>query len=66
MTNQPREARIPLEFLPEGAAYKAWIYRDGSVATELVIKEMNVTQDDILDISMLQRGGFAIHLKPVQ
>jgi alpha-glucosidase len=65
MTDQPREARILLDFLPEGTAYKAWIYRDGSVATELVIEEQAVTQDDTLEIPMLQRGGFAIHLEPV-
>jgi len=66
ITNQPREARIRLNFLTEGTSYKARIYQDGDTETDLVIEKKTVTSEDQLELSMLQNGGFAIYLEPIQ
>lgn len=63
MTDQPRTARLPLGFLGSDASYQAQIYRDGATPTNLVIETKTVTRESSLDVSMLQHGGFAVHLQ---
>lgn len=66
ITNQPRVVRSQLDFLTEGKSYEAQIYKDGNTKTDLVIEQKTVTRDGRLEISMLQKGGFAVYLKPIE
>lgn len=66
ITDQARDARVPLDFLKPNTTYQAKIYKDGAAKADLVIEDKTVTREDILALPMLQNGGFAVYLKPVQ
>lgn len=63
MTSSPRTADIALDFLPDGTAYEALVFRDDTHTT--MHREMRtVNRKASLSIDMLENGGFAVHLKP--
>jgi alpha-glucosidase len=65
ITNQPRLARIQLDFLAKGRSYRAHIYKDGNTKEDIVIERKTVAHNDRLDISMLHNGGFAVCMIPI-
>ncbi len=70
MTNsKERKVTIPLSFLDNNKAYITTIYEDSPNANTAP-KEVNIRKKEIkntgsLNIKMKQRGGFAIHIKPI-
>jgi alpha-glucosidase len=66
MTDEPRAATVPLDFLPDGVAYEADVYRDGDTKTALIKEKKAVTRKDSLSVAMLRTGGFAVHLRPAK
>ena len=66
MTDQSRTARVSLAFLSKNGTYQARIYRDGASKTELMTETKTVTPRDNLELPMLERGGFALHLHAVK
>lgn len=70
VTNEDgHRARINLDFLDDGVAYEAQIYRDGETAhyrenqLSYVVEKRRVNSRDFLDIWMAPGGGFAVRLK---
>jgi hypothetical protein len=66
ITNGPRTATVALSFLPPRKAYAATTYRDGEAKSDLVVEEKTVSSTDTMKVDMLQSGGFAAHLHPVE
>jgi alpha-glucosidase len=66
MTDEPRTATVLLDFLPDGTAYEADVYRDGDTKTSLIREKKAVTRKDVLNIAMLRAGGFAVQLRPAK
>lgn len=69
ITNEDsRNLSVAFDFLDEGKAYKAKIYKDGEDAhwddnpTAIKIEEKEITADQTLDIKLAPGGGFAISL----
>jgi alpha-glucosidase len=62
MTDAPRTATVPLDFLEDGVTYQADVYRDGDSKTALVKENKTVTRKDVLSLPMQQGGGFAVHV----
>ena len=62
MTDAPRTATVPLDFLEDAVTYQADVYRDGDSKTELVKEQKTVTRKDVLTLPMAQAGGFAVHV----
>jgi alpha-glucosidase len=62
MTDAPRTASVPLDFLEPGVTYEADVYRDGDSRTALVKEKKTVTRTDVLSLPMQQGGGFAVHV----
>jgi alpha-glucosidase len=62
MTDAPRTASVPLDFLEDGVTYEADVYRDGDSKTALVKEKKTVTRQDVLTLPMHQAGGFAVHV----
>jgi len=62
MTDAPRTATVPLDFLEEGVTYQADVYRDGESKTALVKEQKTVTRQDVLTLPMAPAGGFAVHV----
>ncbi|NNF74446.1 MAG: glycoside hydrolase family 97 protein [Flavobacteriaceae bacterium] len=62
----PRELSIKLDFLDEGATYKALIYRDGDNAhwnnnpLDLMVEELNVDSNSEISLNLAAGGGCAI------
>jgi len=65
ITGRPRNVSLELDFLTPGQSYQGRIYRDGASRTDLVVEEKTVTSKEQLNLSLLENGGFAVHLKPV-
>ncbi|MGD9555796.1 MAG: glycoside hydrolase family 97 N-terminal domain-containing protein [Mangrovibacterium sp.] len=63
MTDAPRTANIPLDFLQERQNYNALIYSD-ETHTTMRREERTVNNKENLSIEMPERGGFAVHLSP--
>jgi alpha-glucosidase len=66
ITNKPRTASIPLNFLAPGKRYTAQIYRDGQSKPDLLIEEKTVSSTDTLSVPLLQSGGCAAYLHPIE
>jgi alpha-glucosidase len=62
MTDAARTASVPLDFLEQGVAYEADVYRDGDSKTALVKEKKAVTRGDVLTLPMQTGGGFAVHV----
>jgi alpha-glucosidase len=67
-TEEARSVKVPLDFLPEGKAYAARIYRDGEPVedpfmAELVVEKKACDRATTLDLRMLSGGGFGIILE---
>ena len=63
ITDEPRTASVSLDFLPDGVAYEADVYRDGETKTDVIREKKPVTRRDTLTLAMLRAGGFAVHLR---
>ncbi|MBB5519707.1 glycoside hydrolase family 97 protein [Amphiplicatus metriothermophilus] len=67
---EARDLTVPLDFLDEGRAYVAEIYRDGPDAHwetnpyALVVEERRVTRADALALPLAPGGGAAARLRP--
>ncbi len=69
LTNeQPRELKIPLDFLKPGAKYVAHIYGDGDLTgqapTKVSLSRQTVDSTTVLTVAMAPSGGQAIHIVP--
>ena len=70
ITNEEaRNIDIALDFLDEGAAYRAMIYEDGPEADyehnpyEMTIRQVSVIQGDTLHLRLARSGGAAIRIE---
>ena len=70
ITNEEaRNIDVALDFLDEGAAYRAMIYEDGSEADyehnpyEMTIRQINVVKGDTLHLRLARSGGAAIRIE---
>ena len=70
ITNEEaRNIDIALDFLDEGAAYRAMIYEDGPEADyernpyEMTIRQINVVKGDTLHLRLARSGGAAIRIE---
>ena len=65
-----KQIDLPLDFLDEGVAYRATIFRDGVNANhnaeDYKIETMDVDKQTTLDITMAQGGGFVIIIEKGQ
>lgn len=69
VTNEAaREAKVTLDFLPQGKRYTAHIYRDGPTAEagakgkDMIREVRRVSRGDVIALRMAPGGGFAIRL----
>ena len=66
-----RDVSISLDFLDANRTYKATLYRDGEGAgwdtnpTKYTIESKDVTNSDVLNITMAPGGGFALSIKAI-
>jgi alpha-glucosidase len=70
ITNEEaRDIDIALDFLDEGATYRAVIYEDGPNADyernpyEMTIRQINVNKGDTLHLRLARSGGAAIRVE---
>ena len=70
ITNEEaRNIDVALDFLDEGATYRAMIYEDGPEADyehnpyEMTIRQMNVVKGDTLYLRLVRSGGAAIRIE---
>jgi alpha-glucosidase len=70
ITNEEaRDINIALDFLDEGATYRAVIYEDGPNADyernpyEMTIRQINVNKGDTLHLRLARSGGAAIRIE---
>ena len=70
ITNEEaRNIDVALDFLDEGAAYRAMIYEDGPEADyeqnphEMTIRQINVAKGDTLHLRLARSGGAAIRIE---
>ena len=70
ITNEEaRNIDVALDFLDEGAAYRAMIYEDGPEADyehnpyEMTIRQVNVVKGDTLHLRLARSGGAAIRIE---
>jgi len=70
ITNEEaRNIDVALDFLDEGAAYRAMIYEDGPEADyeqnpyEMTIRQINVVKGDTLHLRLARSGGAAIKIE---
>lgn len=62
ITDGSRTCRLTLDFLEPGGDYTAYIYRDGSVRSELKYTRLEVAQGKSVNVPLLSGGGFLIQL----
>jgi alpha-glucosidase len=64
MTDSSRTVSVPLNFLEDGVDYNALIFSD---STHVLMKreQIPVNKKTVLSVKVLQRGGFAIRIKPL-
>ncbi|GEM_PF-516315 len=62
ITNQARDAEIPLDFLDTGRNYHATIYRDGAGRRDLIVDYQEVTSESVLTIPMSFGGGCTVKI----
>lgn len=70
ITNEEaRHLDVPLDFLNEGATYRAVVYDDGPEADyernpyEMTIRQITVTKNDTLHLRLARSGGAAIRIQ---
>lgn len=63
-TVNARTSQLTLDFLDENRGYTAYIYRDGSVRTELKFTQMTVSKGQRITIPEISAGGFLIQISP--
>ena len=63
MTDAPRTVNLALDFLEEGKNYQALMFLDQTHET-MERRLQSVSQTTALQLNLLERGGFAIQLKP--
>ncbi|HEY0187596.1 MAG TPA: glycoside hydrolase family 97 catalytic domain-containing protein [Cellulomonas sp.] len=61
-TDAAQQVEIPLSFLPEGVAYTADAYRDGSTATQVDRTVSTVDSTDTLTADLRSGGGFVVRI----
>ena len=73
ITNEEaRNLDVALDFLDEGAAYRAIIYEDGPEADyernpyEMTIRQIKVAKGDVLHLHLTRSGGAAIRIEKVK
>ena len=57
-----RNAKVSLDFLPEGAKYRAYIYGDGSTFDTFSYSTRSVSSTSSINVPVLKGGGFVIRL----
>ena len=68
---EPRQLEIKLDFLEDDQEYMAYIYEDGPQAdyesnpTDVAIRKIKVSADDVLSASLIKSGGQAVRLVPI-
>jgi alpha-glucosidase len=65
MTDEARTVNISLDFLAEGNSYNALIFSD-ETHTTMKRESKPVMNSDSLSLNLLERGGFALRLSPVE
>ena len=60
--NRSREVKLSLDFLAEGK-YKASIYRDGIISTQILTETKTVTAADTLNLHLARTGGASVKLE---
>jgi len=53
---------VSLDFLDDGVAYTAYIYRDGADRKSVTYEKKNVAKGDVLDFAMSVNGGYAVKI----
>ena len=73
ITNEEaRNLDVALDFLDEGAAYRAIIYEDGPEADyernpyEMTIRQIKVAKGDVLHLRLARSGGAAIRIEKMK
>ncbi|HJV69347.1 glycoside hydrolase family 97 protein [Ideonella sp.] len=64
-SDEARTARVKLDFLPAGPAYRATVWEDGEVARELKRSVRTVRRGDVLTLRQAPAGGAAVVLDPL-
>ncbi|TWT30463.1 Retaining alpha-galactosidase precursor [Posidoniimonas corsicana] len=65
--NQPRNASLPLDFLPPGAKFDATLYYDDPDAptrTHVGLRRQQVTAGSTIDVELPVAGGAALWIRP--
>lgn len=63
LCNNARKLNLNLSFLDENRTYNAYIYKDGVCSSEILFDYISgVTNQSILNISMLAKGGVTIQI----
>jgi alpha-glucosidase len=65
MTDKARTVNISLDFLTDDKNYDALIFSD-ETHTTMIREAKSVMNSDSLSLNLLERGGFALHLSPVE
>ena len=66
--DKPRSTTLPMDFLLAGRAYEASIYYDDpqvETRTHVGVRREEVTSDSRLDIDLLESGGAALWIRPL-
>jgi alpha-glucosidase len=64
MTDESKTVQLPLDFLEDNQNYGALIFKD-ETHTTMTREELRVKKGSKMSIEMLERGGFALRLRPV-
>ncbi len=62
----PREVKLPLDFLKNGRKYQATIFSDVKGSRDAQKKVISVTSATVLDAAMNAKGGLAVIIEPVK
>ena len=63
---QEKIKKVKLDFLKEGANYRAVIISDGKHDKAFNSQVMVVNKTDTIEVKLLRRGGFVVSLNPIQ
>jgi len=59
-----KNLQMPLDFLEEGIAYKAYIYSDVLGGRQLKVDVLDVTSANVLTVNLLEGGGYSVMFVP--
>ncbi|MDD2598931.1 MAG: glycoside hydrolase family 97 N-terminal domain-containing protein [Kiritimatiellae bacterium] len=62
----PRDVKLPLDFLEKGKQYQATIFSDVKESRDAQKKVIQVTSATVLDTAMNAKGGLAVIIEPLQ